>query len=166
MRHVDKLKALLATGLGTGYLPVAPGTWASAAVTIIYVALVGGGAGQLLISIVMGVLTLLAAAGCIWTGGFAEQHFGKKDPSHVTVDEWAGQALTYMLLPLHAGWAFNWPVALVGFLAFRIFDIVKPPPANGLQRLPRGWGIAVDDLIAGVYANVLTQLVFRVVWPA
>jgi phosphatidylglycerophosphatase A len=164
MPRVDKLKLLLATGLGTGYLPVAPGTWASAAVSIIYIAMAGGGAGSAVITAAMVVLVVLSSAGCIWTGGFAEQHFGHKDPHEATIDEWAGQALSYAFLPLRAGWPCNWPVALVGFLAFRLFDILKPPPANGLQRLPRGWGILVDDLVAGVYANILTQVVFRVIW--
>ena len=56
-------------------------------------------------------------------------------------------------------------MAATAFFAFRICDIVKPPPANGLQKLPAGWGILVDDLVAGVYALVLTQLLVRFVLP-
>ena len=161
-----KLKLLLATGLGTGYLPVAPGTWASAAVAALYMVLACTGASAAAIAIAMALVAILAALGCVWSGDTAEQAFGRKDPRQMTLDEFAGQALTYLLLPVRGGWAGNWPVVLVGFLAFRLFDIIKPPPANALQRLRAGWGIAVDDLIAGAYANIVTQVVFRVIWQA
>jgi phosphatidylglycerophosphatase A len=159
-----KLKLLLATGLGTGYLPIAPGTWASAVVAVLYVLLVLARASAATIAIAMAVLAILSALGCIWSGQVAEQTFGRKDPHEMTLDEFAGQAVAYLLLPVRAGWIGNWPIALAGFLAFRVMDIVKPPPANALQRLPAGWGIAIDDLVAGLYANLVMQIVFRHVW--
>ncbi len=160
----ERLKLLLATGLGTGYLPIAPGTWGSGAVTLIYVLMALAGASFAAISITMIALAVAFSVACVWSGGYAEQRFGQKDPGRVTADEWAGQALTYFLLPVRTVWAANWPVAVAGFLAFRILDVIKPPPANALQEQPRGWGILLDDLFAGIYANIICQLIFRVVW--
>jgi phosphatidylglycerophosphatase A len=104
---------------------------------------------------------------------------GKKDPGQVVADEIAGQALTLLALPwaIADGWAgsptlpegvtpmvFNIGLAVVGFLLFRIFDILKPPPANGLQRLGGGMGILVDDLIAGVMAAAVLQIGVRFIY--
>ena len=104
---------------------------------------------------------------CIALGGFAEKAFGRKDPSQVTSDEWAGQAVTLMFLPMlppppQSGTLYTWLlVAGVAFIAFRLLDIIKPPPARQFEKLPRGWGVLLDDLMAGVYANIICQLVLR-----
>lgn len=158
------LKKILITGLGTGYLPVAPGTWGSAGAAIVYVLavlLTGGAAWP--VNLVLAGIVLVFSIICVALGGFAEQVFGKKDPGQATADEWAGQALTYILLPLPRphdllGLAI---VAGTGFILFRVMDIVKPPPANQIQALPKGWGILLDDLVAGVYANIAAQLILR-----
>jgi phosphatidylglycerophosphatase A len=100
-----------------------------------------------------GAIAVLAAASLalfavgVWAAGKAEEFFGRTDPSQVVVDEVVGQMLTFLLLP-HAGW--KWLVG--GFLLFRAFDIVKPFPARQAERIPRGWGIMLDDVVAGVYA--------------
>lgn len=178
------LKKLIITGLGTGYLPIAPGTWGSAAVAGVWLLVLwlSGGQGHYA-DVAMAAIAVLGSFGCVAFGEFAEKHFGKKDPGQVTLDEWAGQAVTYFLLPIGqpaaaislihdealtvAGvsvvidWRPIFIVAAVGFLAFRLMDIVKPPPARRMERLHAGWGILVDDLIAGVYANILCQLVLR-----
>jgi len=155
------MRKWIVTGLGTGFLPVAPGTWGSAAVAAIFlgVAFAAGGR-RVCVTGSMVALALLASLACLLWGGHAESTFGRKDPSEVTVDEWAGQALTYVLLPV-GGARQRLIVAAAGFVAFRIADIVKPPPAGRLQRLPAGAGILVDDLIAAVYANLLCQIIFR-----
>ncbi|MBT3201065.1 MAG: phosphatidylglycerophosphatase A, partial [Phycisphaerales bacterium] len=88
-----------------------------------------------------------------------EKAFGKKDPSQCTADEWAGQALTMLALPMIGPGA--WITCLVGFGMFRLFDITKPPPVRQLEKLPQGWGVLVDDLAAGVYANIASQLILR-----
>ncbi|MGB2824369.1 MAG: phosphatidylglycerophosphatase A [Phycisphaerae bacterium] len=156
------LARLIVTGLGTGYLPVAPGTWGSAAVCAIFLAAALAADGrQVCITGAMAVLVVAATAGCVILGRFAESAFGRKDPGECTVDEWAGQALALCMLPLGAGWRDWLAAAGVAFVAFRAFDIVKPPPAYQLQRLPHGWGIVADDLAAGVYANIAAQLVLR-----
>ena len=166
---MNVIARILVSGLGTGYLPVASGTWGSAAVAAIYL-LVAGLAGRnphqmMIVNIAMAAICVAASVVCVALGRAAEQHFGRKDPSQVTIDEYAGQALALIALPAGTG-RNDWLVTvLAAFLAFRFFDIVKPPPANGLQRLAFGWGILVDDLIAGLYANILCQVFLRVVWP-
>jgi phosphatidylglycerophosphatase A len=80
---------------------------------------------------------------------------GKKDPSHVVIDEVAGQLLTLVACPI------VWQGLLAGFILFRVFDIVKPPPVRSLERLPEGTGIVVDDLGAGVYGLIVLQLLLH-----
>ena len=87
-----------------------------------------------------------------------------------SADEVAGQAITLLFLPWRApgepgALAFNLTLAALAFLAFRAFDITKPPPARSLERLPGGWGILVDDLIAGAMALVVVQLIARLALP-
>jgi len=161
---VNRLRTLLVTGLGTGYLPIAPGTWGSAAVVAIYLLLTAVGGGRTwVLSAGMGVIAVAGTVVCVRLGGFAETHFGVKDPSAVTIDEWAGQALSLIAVPACDDWPGRFAVAVTAFLAFRLFDIVKPSPANRAQKLPAGWGIVIDDLIAGIYANVAAQILLRLV---
>ncbi len=157
-----RLKAFLVTGMGTGYLPIAPGTWGSLAVAGIYL-LVAGFAGSCPYAMptVLAGIAVISSALCVGLGKFAEGHFGKKDPGKVAIDEWAGQAVALLAMPAASTWTARLIVAGVAFLAFRIFDIAKPPPANRLQAIRGGWGILVDDLIAGVYANAAAQLILR-----
>ena len=105
------------------------------------------------------IVCVLASIACVALGPFTERAFGKKDPGQCTIDEVAGQALTYLLLPLEG---ISAPAVVIsGFLAFRVFDILKPPPARQLEKLPAGWGVLLDDLAAGLYANVLLQVLVR-----
>ncbi len=159
---MKRFRKLIVTGLGTGYLPVAPGTWGSAAVAgVLLLAAWGSGGRWYCVSGTMAIVGVLAAAACVGLGRFAEQAFGRKDPSEVTIDEWAGQAVAYMFLPLGAG-PRGWLIAAAaGFVAFRVLDIVKLPPARRLEKLPGGWGILMDDLAAGLYANIICQVVLR-----
>ncbi len=159
---MSKFRRFIVTGAGTGYLPIAPGTWGSAAACVVFLATAWASGGKpFFVSAAMVVLVVAASAGCVALGRFAESAFGKKDPGQCTLDEWAGQALALVMLPLGAGWC-DWLItAGVAFLFFRVFDIVKPSPARRLERLPHGWGIAADDLVAGVYANLAAQLLLR-----
>jgi len=158
----NRAKKFLATGAGTGYLPVAPGTWGSAAVAGIFLAVAAVSDRRMIC--VAGTMVLLAAAASIVSvalGRFVEAAFGRKDPAPCTVDEWAGQAVALIALPLGNSFADVLIAGGVGFLAFRVFDIVKPPPIRQLEKLPLGWGVLADDLAAGVYANIVAQLVLR-----
>jgi phosphatidylglycerophosphatase A len=153
---------LLLTGLGTGYLPIAPGTWGSAGACAVFLAVAFAAGGRQVC--VTGTMLSLAAAAtllCGLLGGKAEADFGEKDPGQVTLDEWAGQAIALCWLPLGTG-PRGWAIAAgAAFAAFRAFDIVKPPPIRALERLPGGWGIVADDLLAGVYANIILQFILR-----
>jgi phosphatidylglycerophosphatase A len=94
------------------------------------------------------VAIAVSLAGGAWAGGAAERHFRATDPGPVVVDELMGMLVTLFLVPV------AWPGALLGFLWFRVFDVIKPFPANHLERLPGGVGIMADDLMAAVYANL------------
>jgi phosphatidylglycerophosphatase A len=154
------LRKFLSTGLGTGYAPFASGTWGSLGPAILFLVAAQAGASVGALAGAMGAIALAASVGCVAWGGWAEKEFATKDPGQVTLDEWAGQAVALLLLPV-AGGHGAWLPCLLGFLAFRFFDIVKPPPARNMEALPGGWGILTDDLIAGVYANVVCQVLLR-----
>jgi phosphatidylglycerophosphatase A len=83
---------------------------------------------------------------------------GRKDPGIVVIDEVVGMWVSLLLLPFTPG------TALAGFLLFRVMDVIKPWPARDLEHLPEGWGIMTDDVMAGLYANLLLR-VGLVVWP-
>jgi phosphatidylglycerophosphatase A len=136
----------IATALGAGYLPKAPGTFGSVVGVLLWLALPDVLWLQIL------AIVVISVAGS-WSGNVAEAHFGKPDPSHVVVDEVAGMMVTLLLNP----WA-GWPWMVASFVLFRAADIAKPFPVRSLERLPGGIGIMADDLAAGVYANVALRL--------
>lgn len=107
---------------------------------------------------------LLFCAACLLGGREAEAAFGKKDPGQAVADETAGQAIPLLFLPAVATSTTNHALLTLAlaFVAFRVFDIIKLPPARQLQRLQGGVGILIDDLIAGVHALIVVQLVTRV----
>jgi len=163
---MGKLGRAIVTGLGTGYLPGAPGTWGSAvAAGLLWLAAAGFQWRALPVAICAAALAATAALLCGLLGGAAERHWGRPDPGAVTLDEWAGQAVALIGVPLavpNLAPAAGAAVAVgIAFVAFRTFDIVKPPPVRQLERLPGGWGIAADDLAAGAYANLVAQVVLR-----
>lgn len=152
---IDRVAMMLATGLGIGYAPFASGTWGSlpglAAAWMLW-RLAGGWA-------VAGGAVAFAIAG-IWAASRASVVLGTKDPRPVVVDEIAGQLVTLAFLPLAPG------VLIAGFLLFRALDIWKPWPANRLESLPGGSGIMADDLMVGLYANLILHglVLWRPVW--
>jgi phosphatidylglycerophosphatase A len=146
---MTRVALAIATVGGAGFVPVAPGTAGSAVGVVIYfltshwpaawqIALVAG------VSL-LGVLASTPAAAAL----------GRKDPGPVVIDEVAGQLLTLLLTGV------GWLGALGGFLAFRVLDIVKPWPAQKLEALPGGVGIMADDLMAGVYGNLVLLILLR-----
>jgi phosphatidylglycerophosphatase A len=139
---VNRVALLIATVAGVGYAPVAPGTVASA-LTVVLLGLIAPPPGPLLLFVV--VVIVIGT----WAAHDAERSLGGKDPGAIVIDEVAGMALSVLTLPLTPR------VLLAGFLLFRVFDIVKPYPANALQRLRGGVGVMLDDLVAGLYALVL-----------
>jgi len=137
----------IATCGGIGYFPVAPGT-AGSAVGIVLVAALGraplapGWSWALLTAAAVSIFLVGA-----WAAGRAEKFFGRTDPGHVVIDEVAGQVITFLALP-----EASWKWLLAGFVLFRFFDVVKPFPARRAERLPGGWGIMTDDVLAGLYS--------------
>jgi phosphatidylglycerophosphatase A len=144
---------LIITFFYVGYIPLAPGTFASAAAFIIYFPLNTLNHW----SFYLGAVILVTLAG-VWASGRAEKISGISDPSFVVIDEVAGQLITLFLLP------FSWKILIAGFFLFRLFDIIKPYPGRRLEQLHGGWGIMLDDVLAGVYANILLQLAYFL-WP-
>jgi phosphatidylglycerophosphatase A len=164
----------LLTAGGLGHMRPASGTWGSTppvALALLLALLLGGdgltlGDHVVINGALIGVAIVFSWA-CIAFGAQAEQRWARKDPGQVVADEVAGQCVALLALPWrgdHLLW--NGAIGLGAFLAFRVMDIVKPPPANGLQKLKAGWGILVDDLVAGAYAAATIQIVTRLLLNA
>jgi phosphatidylglycerophosphatase A len=138
----------VATVCGIGYLPIAPGTWASAAaIPFAYVFLQTGG------PLLLGVAALCATLAGAWASGRYGSGTGRDDPNEVVIDEVAGQWIT--MLP--AG--LVWTDALCAFLLFRLTDILKPWPACWADRnVAGGIGVMADDVMAGIYAALALWL--------
>jgi phosphatidylglycerophosphatase A len=140
----------LATGLYAGYIPVASGTFGTVvAIPLCFLlSLFGPLEGIVFVGIFVGI--------AIWISGQAEKIFQKKDSGLIVIDEMAGFLVTLYYIPL------TLENLIAGFLLFRIMDIAKPFPIRRLEAgLPGGWGVVGDDVLAGVYANV----VLRVIMP-
>ncbi len=159
----------LVTTFGLGHFRPAPGTWGSlppVALALGLAALVlATGSSWWVYALPLIVIFFASCAACVFMGDRAEARFGRKDASEVVADETAGQCLPLLVVPMGmAGATLTdfWPAAaliVLSFFAFRGFDIVKPEPANRLQDLPSGWGVLLDDLVAGLYAALLVALV-------
>jgi phosphatidylglycerophosphatase A len=148
-----RVALIIATALGAGYSPIAPGT-AGSAVALIILWLVPF--SQLGLIVFFLAVTFFGT----WAAQLVETAVGDKDPGVIVIDEVAGMTLSVLVLPLTV------PVLLAGFVLFRIFDVVKPYPANRLQALRGGVGVMVDDLVAGLYA-LLVLIALRTItgWP-
>jgi phosphatidylglycerophosphatase A len=139
---------LLSSWFGVGRLPLAPGTWGTlGAVPLV---LIISYFGPIPAVISLAVIILLA----VWTSDISQKVLGKDDPPEVVIDEVAGYFVAVFLLP------FSWWSFILGFLLFRIFDILKPFPIRMIHKKVKGGiGICLDDIVAGVYANVCIRLV-------
>jgi phosphatidylglycerophosphatase A len=143
----------IATVGGAGFVPVAPGTVASALTVLLLWLVPFSRAGLVLFFVLVAVIGT-------WAAGQAERALGSKDPGAIVIDEVAGMTLSVLALPLTIS------VLALAFVLFRVFDIVKPAPARQAQALPGGTGVMVDDLVAGLYALVaIAALRGLVGWP-
>jgi len=149
------MRRALVTFFGLGHGPIAPGTWGSLGAVAVYLAVsfATGGVGN------AWLLGMVAAASAVnlYLGPWAVTHYGSSDPKPVVIDEVAGMWLSLVFVPVGGGWRMVW-VCVAAFLLFRIFDILKLPPAKQLERLPTGAGILCDDLAAGIQANIVLQI--------
>lgn len=179
VRPFDAPTAALSVG-GLGFLRPAPGTWGSVPpCALVFLALLGGADYWAIQGMVL-TLLMVSCALCVRFGAYAERRFGRKDAAEVVIDETAGMCFALMFWPTGfvascalpgdltmdaAGPAMMRAVLAVGaaFVLFRLSDILKPWPARSLENLPHGWGVLMDDLMAGVYAAVVMQVGVRVI---
>lgn len=149
--HAPAWATLVATFFGIGHAKPGPGTWASAATVILWTAIahwihptlrIAGAIGLAIVVILVGIPAATQVA----------RAARKKDPQFVVIDEVAGQLIALIAAPL------TWKSFLAGFILFRAFDIIKPPPVRQLEKLPEGTGIVLDDVAAGLYALAVMQL--------
>ncbi|MFA5238872.1 MAG: phosphatidylglycerophosphatase A [Phycisphaerae bacterium] len=156
------MRRLLASCFGLGRLPVAPGTFGSLPPVALFALMSGLGLSTDVVTVIMAVCVLLGSVLCVKFAPFVIAATGKLDPSEVVIDEFAGQAVAFLFIasaPIKNFWA----AAMLGFLFFRFFDILKPWPIRKLEKLPAGWGILADDLLAGVFAGIIS-LVCLIWW--
>jgi phosphatidylglycerophosphatase A len=143
----NRVAAVLSTAFGLGYAPFAPGTAGTLLGVLIHVLIATLSPARWQLATTAAAFVVVCAAS-VPLARWAERFWGETDPGRFVLDEVAGYLLAVLLfksgdLLLSALWAFAF---------FRLFDIVKPPPAKRLESLPRGWGVLVDDLVAGAYA--------------
>ncbi len=138
---------ILATGFGVGYSPIAPGTLGTLIAIPAYYFL----------SEIPSPLYEITLIGffflSVWISENAETFFGKKDDRRIVIDEMIGFLITMLWVPKTI------PFIIIGFLLFRFFDIVKPPPIRIMERARGGYGVVLDDVMAGVYANIVLQFI-------
>jgi phosphatidylglycerophosphatase A len=146
--------SLVATFFGIGRLRPGPGSWGSAATVLLWWVLArfipapwqpGAALALAALAVVVGIPAATRVA----------RASNQKDPQFVVIDEVAGQLITLIAVPV------SWKSLVLGFILFRGFDIVKPPPVRQLERLPEGLGVVIDDVAAGVYALAVMQVVLR-----
>ena len=145
---------LVATFFGAGRLWPGPGTWGALATGLLWWLLASHLSPSARIPVILILIVAVVAIG-IPAATLEARSCGGKDPSHVVIDEVAGQLVTLIACPI------VWRALLAGFILFRVFDILKPPPVRSLEKLPEGTGIVVDDLGAGVYGLIILQLLLH-----
>jgi phosphatidylglycerophosphatase A len=144
---VTRLAVFIATAAYCGYFPIAPGTVGSAAGLVVY--LLVWWTRSPVVEVALIAATFVAGT---WASTHAERFFGGIDPGPVVIDEVLGMLITLAFIPAGVS------AAVAGFVLFRVFDVIKPYPANRLEKFHGGFGIMADDAMAGVYANIALRL--------
>ena len=152
----------IACGFGIGFAPLAPGTFATFFLAVIYGYLTSKDpdvSAVLFDPVLSAVLIVAICFLGVYLTGHAEKYLGH-DARPIVWDEFAGFAVAVWYIPT------SWSVVLGAFLLFRFFDITKPPPARAAEKLPAGWGIIADDVVAGIYANLALRalMIISVNW--
>ncbi len=142
----NKIKYVLATGFGSGYSPLIPGTTGSLLALILYILIPLNSWYWLIISTITFFIGIRVAT-------FVENDKGK-DPKIVVIDEFVGQWIALLFLPR------TFIVFVAAFILFRFLDIIKLYPANRMEKIRGGSGIMLDDVVAGLYANFLLQIIY------
>jgi len=152
MKFGQQAVLFFSTGFYSGNIPFAPGTFGTLAGLpfCFLVSLCPSGIGMMIIIAVM----VLA----VWLAGLSERLLGSKDPGCIVIDEIAGMLVTLAGLP------FTFFTVVLGFVLFRILDILKPFPIRILERkIPGGAGIVIDDIAAGIIANITLRIIFYII---
>lgn len=154
------------TCFGLGWLPVAPGTWGSLPPAIAFGFVMYADVPKWIAAGIMAALMVIGCIACLACSPASIAVKKVNDPGEVVMDEFAAQAMTFLAVPLvvprvMTGWE-SFLLAGFGFIAFRVFDIAKPWPIRRLERLPAGWGVLADDLVAGLGSSVFVYIVMRV----
>jgi len=151
MKGDKSIACLFASFFYTGYLPYAPGTWASLISVVLWFLFPWNS-----LSFRLCLILIVLIVG-IFVSGIAEKRTEKKDPSFIVIDEVAGMWLTLALIP-KITFPENIGKIIFALLAFRFFDILKVPPIKKLESIPGGFGIMLDDIVAGIYAGTLVNI--------
>jgi len=138
---------MIASIFYVGYLPIAPGTLGSLAALVPYYFISHS-------AIIMAAVILIVVVLGFITAGKVEKMFGEKDPGEIIIDEFSGMLISLYRIPPTMGYV------VAGFILFRFFDIVKPRPIRDLEKLNGSLGVMSDDIIAGVYVNMILQLFY------
>jgi phosphatidylglycerophosphatase A len=145
------LVTFVSTAAYAGYMPLVPGTFGSLVGVALYFIVKDS------LLAMLGAVAAVTLAG-FWSAGRMEKLLGgKKDPSCVVIDEVCGMLITMLFVP------YDIRFVVLGFFLFRLLDTIKPFPANGLQKLRGSAGVMIDDIVAGMYANLVLQVVWRAV---
>jgi len=144
---MKKLILAIATGLGSGYSPVASGTAGSFLAMLIYWFVFP--TNPVLVLAIAAAVTALS----VYSGGEAEKILDSRDDSRIVIDEFAGYYVSVLFLPKTIFFA------VAAFLLFRLFDVIKPWFVNRVQDWKGGWGVTFDDIFAGIFANIVLQVV-------
>jgi phosphatidylglycerophosphatase A len=143
-----RLVILLATWWGVGFTPLASGTAGTLAAIPLFLLL-----SLFPLSIYLPCVLGLGLLAC-WVAGKAEVIFGERDSRHIVIDEVVGFCVTMIALPP------TWPYLVGGFCLFRCFDILKPPPIRLIEQKVRGgYGVVLDDVLAGIYASISLRII-------
>lgn len=135
----------IATFFGIGKIPFAPGTWASLVAAPLFYPLIER---PILHAAILVVVYFLG----VYTSGKYAKSLGETDPSSAVIDEVLGMGVAMLIIPKEL------PFVIMAIILFRLFDIWKPPPIRRIEKLPGGWGIMTDDLVAGFYALVWVHI--------
>ena len=146
------LAVFMATTCYSGFFPIAPGT-VGALIAVVVLWFVPALSWP-----VMSLLALLVFLSGIWAADVVEKAWKREDPGQVNWDEVAGMMVSLIAMPKH------WIVFVAAFILFRIFDVIKPWPVNRLERLHGGLGIMADDIMAGIYSNLVLQIILLWIW--
>ena len=144
------LARTISTFFYIGYLPFIPGTFGSLAGIILFYLVKNSKPQYFVLTLAVTVLGFIAATK-------AEESFKRKDPGCIVIDEVSGMLISFIFLP------YDLRLVIAGFFLFRLLDTLKPYPAGSLQRMRGAMGIMIDDIIAGIYTNLILQIVSRII---